>query len=63
MTDEVNVAKMEYAKKWCIDNNYDFVLITENYFRENLTQEMMVDWPNDIKRKINKGIFNETSQN
>lgn len=49
--------KLKFLDAWCEDNGYTFVLITQKYFKDNLTQEDILNFPETIQRKL-KGIRN-----
>jgi hypothetical protein len=54
-TSEKNLAKFDAASKWAKDNGYDFQIITEEWFRENL-QDYMFGTENEHLNLRLKGL-------
>lgn len=48
-----NVEKEKYANIWCIENNYQFIFICEDWFKENYDENLLKELNND---KIFKGM-------
>ncbi len=53
----INIVKQNALKKWCINNNYTYILITENYFKnitydENLFKNNVIEYDKLKRFKI-----------
>lgn len=55
VNEQKNKDKLSAGKKWCVDNNYNFVIINEDWFVENHEAIMNTDLPLDIKNRL-KGL-------
>lgn len=59
---ERNLLKTKYAKKWCIENNYKYFIISENWFKKNIKEiEILIDrlklfFDENTYRKLNKTL-------
>jgi hypothetical protein len=60
--DDVNISKHKSALKWCEDNDYIYVYISEIYFHDNLNTEIIENWDNNIKKRL-KYFVNEDNKN
>ena len=50
---KLNKDKEKYAKLWCKDNNYKYILITEEYFSNNINLILKIKVSN---KKLKKAI-------
>lgn len=59
---ERNLLKTKYAKKWCIENNYKYFIISENWFKKHIKEiEILIDklklfFDENTYRKLNKTL-------
>ena len=48
----INKAKEKAVIKWCKNNKYQYILITDNYFYDKLTADVIKDWNPELKRRL-----------
>lgn len=49
---EVFEAKKLWAEKWAVENNGKYVIVTQQYLKDNIAQLLLSDLPNEVKSKI-----------
>lgn len=58
---EIVKIKIKYAKKWCKQNDYKFVLITDKWFINNYNEELVIGQPDE--KKILKNLRQFKNEN
>jgi hypothetical protein len=47
--DPKNISKFESAKKWCVNNGYEYKIITDEWFKENYDESLVFGQPSEEK--------------
>jgi hypothetical protein len=58
---EIVKIKIKYAKKWCKQNGYKFILITDKWFIKNYNEELIIGQPDE--KKILKNLRQFKNEN